>query len=50
MIMVMMTMMPTTDSGITKTPNSLYQLNKCHHNQRGPSYTGWQTEFLGILV
>ena len=35
-------MMPTTDSGITKTPNSLNQLNKCHHNQRGPSYTGWQ--------
>ena len=27
-------MMSTTDSGITKTPNSLTQLNKCHHNQR----------------
>jgi len=43
--MMIMIMMPTTDSGITKTPNFLNQLNKHHHNQRG-----WQTEFLGILV
>jgi hypothetical protein len=43
--MMMMMVMPTTDSGITKTPNSLNQLKKCHHNQRGPSYTGWETIF-----
>jgi len=48
--MMMMMIMSTTDSGITKISNSLNQLNKCHHNHGGPSYTGWQTEFLGILV